>query len=356
MATVKMRKLSLFVLKEQKEELLFELMLLGCVDFTEPDYILRNPEATGLVRREPGNLEARLADYRALSKGLEIISKHFPSKRVKPSQRPKITQKELFDEKDLTACIERAKSLAVLDAKLHFLGDEEIREKYIIESLEPWSSLTLPLDSGGTERASAIIGTVSATIDTGTLEKALSAAVSEASCSVISSDSARHYLSIICLREKEDNVLDVLRPFGFAVSPLKKFNGTASENIKRISSQIAEMQKVKWQILTQIEEQMKFEDALRRCYDLTGTQVARAEAAEKLLATGSSFYATGWMPATSESSLSALLAKYTCAWELTDPPEDELEAVPVISKRGTANQIFSPLRVTTTYVDFSAKS
>ena len=350
MATVKMKKLSLFILREQKDDLLRELMLLGCVEISAPDAILSEPEAPGLVRQEPGGLEARLADYHTLGKGLEIISRRFPEKRGRSKRLPKITQKALLDEKELPEYLDMAKAILTLDAKSRLLSDEEAREQGFIESLEPWKSLNLPLN-GETEQASVIIGTVPSSANIKALEKALSSAVFEASLSPASKSRDKHYIAIVCLRDRREDVLAALRPFSFYVSPLKNIAGTASENIESASARISEMQNARAQILTQIGEHAKQTDALRRCYDLVGTQVARAEASEKLLATSSSFYLTGWAAAPSEAALSGVFSKYICAWELKDPSQEELEAAPVTVKRRAPARLFDPLRINAKYVD-----
>ena len=353
MATVKMKKLSLFVLREHMDELLRELMLLGCVEISEPDTILREPGLSGIVRCEAAGLETKLANYRALDHGLEIISRRCPSKLGKHTRRPKITQTALLDKKDLFECLERARALVTLEAKLRLLITEEARERGFIESLEPWSGLTLSLDCEGTEQTSAITVTVPASVDPNALGRALSLAAPEAHCFVVSSDSENHYLSVIFLRERRNEVFEVLSKFGFAVSHLKKLSVTASEAIKNSTARVSEMQTVKRKILTQIEEHAKYKDTLRRCYDLAGTEVAHAEAAEKLLFTRSFLYLTGWMPAPSESALLNVLSKYLCAWELCDPSSNEPEAVPVISasRRGDTARLFNPLRINTKYMD-----
>ena len=47
MAIVHMKKLRLMVVRRQKDELLRDLMLLGCVQISEPDALLADAESAG---------------------------------------------------------------------------------------------------------------------------------------------------------------------------------------------------------------------------------------------------------------------------------------------------------------------
>lgn len=56
MAIVHMKKLRLMVVRRQKDELLRDLMLLGCVQISEPDALLADAEAAAVLRQESGNV------------------------------------------------------------------------------------------------------------------------------------------------------------------------------------------------------------------------------------------------------------------------------------------------------------
>jgi V/A-type H+-transporting ATPase subunit I len=94
----------------------------------------------------------------------------------------------------------------------------------------------------------------------------------------------------------------------------------------------------------QIASEAPHRDDLQRVLDYLATKVARAEAAERLLATDSTLTLTGWVTAPSEKELGDALSKYTCAWELRDPVPEEYEHVPVQLKN---NALTSPLTMVT---------
>lgn len=70
----------------------------------------------------------------------------------------------------------------------------------------------------------------------------------------------------------------------------------------------------------------------------------RAEAEERLVGTESVVCMRGWLTAPEEEKLTAVLAKYDCAWDLADPTEDEYPEVPVKLKN---NKFTEPLNMVT---------
>jgi V/A-type H+-transporting ATPase subunit I len=93
-----------------------------------------------------------------------------------------------------------------------------------------------------------------------------------------------------------------------------------------------------------IEAESPHREELKITADLLATKIARAEAAERLLATDSTVTLTGWMTAPSEETLGDALSRFTCAWELSDPSPDEYDNVPVRLKN---NVLTSPLSMVT---------
>ena len=78
MAIVKMKKLQLMVVRSQKEALLRDLMLLGCVSVTEPA-VPAEGDDEGLQRETGGLVEAR-ADQARLNSALQLLDKYAPVK------------------------------------------------------------------------------------------------------------------------------------------------------------------------------------------------------------------------------------------------------------------------------------
>jgi V/A-type H+-transporting ATPase subunit I len=147
-------------------------------------------------------------------------------------------------------------------------------------------------------------------------------------------DTNFQYLFFLCHKSVEEASAAVLQKYGFSRMSFRGMTGTAAENDKKLSDALAENER-------QTEEKKAylsgFGDSLREVelyVDLADQDCSREEAKERLLDTAATFYLTGWVPADDEKRLKALLDHYTCAWETTEPTQEEYPQVPVKLKNG----------------------
>ena len=75
MAIVHMKKLRLMVVRRQKDELLRDLMLLGCVQISEPDALLADAESAAVLRQESGNVTEVRSELTRLTAALKLLDK-----------------------------------------------------------------------------------------------------------------------------------------------------------------------------------------------------------------------------------------------------------------------------------------
>ena len=76
MAIVHMKKLRLMVVRRQKDELLRDLMLLGCVQISEPDALLADAESAAVLRQESGNVTEVRSELTRLTAALKLLDKY----------------------------------------------------------------------------------------------------------------------------------------------------------------------------------------------------------------------------------------------------------------------------------------
>ena len=344
MAIVQMKKLNLLASRSDKETLLQDLVLLGCVEVSEPDSLLDDPDIASLVSRENAELELYRAEQAVLTRGLEILNQYVPIKSGLFDQKPEVSGDLLLDESSSAVCLDIAKNLDTLENRIRRLLVEENAERNNIESLKPWVSLNLPLNTEGTGTCAVSLGSFASTFDFEALQNELREAVPESEAFLISTGKELHYICVISLKAKQVEAADVLRKYGFSPTAHKQLEGTASENLKTAENRLLELAQERADSVSQITNSAEHRDTLRLCYDHVSSKIARAEAAEKLLGTDYSVVLTGWVPAESESPLVDLLTKFTCAWELTEPAVEEYQNVPVLLKN---NPLTRPLSMVT---------
>lgn len=338
MAIVKMKKLRLMVIREQKDALLRDLMLLGCVEVSDPDALLEDEEAATLLHHESGNLTEARADQARLTAALKLLDKYAPVKTKLLSARPEVSEEVFLDDGALRAELSAAQELEELEAKLRRLSGEESKLRSAVESLRPWVGLTLPLDTVGTARTVVMLGTIPAAMRLDEAVRALADAAPEAELFPVSSDKEQHYVLLVALREEQAEAVAALRAFGFALSNLGGMSGTARENIDACATEIAGLTRQRVETEAAIATYGAHRDAIRLSIDRMTARIGKAEAEERLLGTDSIVCMRGWLTAPEEDKLAQTLAKYDCAWELDDPVEDEYPEVPVKLKNNKVTE------------------
>jgi V/A-type H+-transporting ATPase subunit I len=315
MAIEKMEKIRLIAVSSQRDEILRELMLLGCVEILEPAASPENELLAKLTRFDGAELYRCKSDYAVLSNGVKQLDKYAPEKKSFLSPLPEAAMDELLDETKIPECLVTAERLNALDEQIRRIAADESRERTAIESFRPWEALSMPLDCKGTERAAAIAGTFPASVQLGDAEAALAAATEMAQVVPVSADKNLHYVVLVCLREEQEDVLAALRPLEFSVMRLGEGKGTAREAIAASEAKLAGYAAQKEELAEQIAAEAPRRAEMQLRADTMSTKIARAEAASRLLCTESAFVFQGWLPVSSESGLAQVLSKYDCAWE-----------------------------------------
>ena len=344
MAIVHMKKLRLMVVRRQKDELLRDLMLLGCVQISEPDALLADTEAAAVLRQESGNVTEVRSELTRLTAALKLLDKYAPVKSKLLSSRPEVTEADFLDDGAYRQELDAVAQLEDLEAAVRRYNGEEAKLRGNIEALRPWQTLDLPLDLGETVRTRISLGMLPAAVDLAEAAKALADAAPESQLYEISSDKEQHYVLLICLKEELTEAITALRASGFTLANLSGTPGTAKQNIEDAQQQIADIIRKREQAETDIAAFAPHRDAFKLCVDRASVKLGRAEAEERLVGTESVVCMRGWLTAPEEGKLTAVLAKYDCAWDLADPTEDEYPEVPVKLKN---NKFTEPLNMVT---------
>ena len=344
MAIVHMKKLRLMVVRGQKDALLRDLMLLGCVQVSEPDALLADAEAAAVLRQESGNVTETRSELTRLNAALKLLDKYAPVKSKLLSSRPEVTEREFLDVGAYRKELDAVAQLEELEADVRRYNGEEAKLRGSVEALRPWETLDLPLSMGSTATPRITLGMLPASADLGEAQKALAEAAPESQMYEISADREQHYVLLICMKDELPEALAALRTFGFTLANLGGTPGTARQNIDSAQQQIADVIRKREQAEADIAAFAPHRDAFRLCIDRASVRLGRAEAEERLVGTESVVCMRGWLTAPEEEKLTAVLAKYDCAWDLADPTEDEYPEVPVKLKN---NKFTEPLNMVT---------
>ena len=328
MAILQMKRLRLMLVRSQKEALLRELAGLGCVQISEVGDELREQEAQGLLSRESSDLMALKARQASLDRAVELLKVYAPTKTPLLSAKPELETEELLRGAD-----EETEALAAgigeREDRIRRISAEESRQRSVIESLTPWQGLDLPLETEGTERSALVLGSFSARIPLSEVETALAEAAEEAELFPVSQDKSQRYVLLLAAREQLAAAQECLRGFGFTAAALNGITGTPVQGIETARQTLKDLGEEKLRLAKEIAAEAAHRDELKLASDRLGTRIAMAEAEDRLCGTDAAVVLEGWMPAEREEELRQVFERYECAWETSDPTEEEYPEVPV---------------------------
>lgn len=329
MAIEKMKRLTLAVIRSQKEDLLKELILHGCVQFSEIDGEVAESEMAELLRSESSELASFKAARNSLSNAIALLDRYVPVKSSLLSAKPELESRSFLDETGMWGSIGFAEAIEANDDRIRRISAEESRQRSVIESLEPWQSLSMPLNSEGSEYAGVLMGSFPLRTDLHDVAAAIEEVTDEAELYSVSDDKNAHYVFAVVLREKLQAVQEVLRNFGFTPSALGGMEGSARKCKADAEQQLRELADEKEACRKAVIAEAVRRDDLKLAYDRMSAKISMAEAEEKLFGTESTVVMEGWLPEAREAEIEKVFERFDCAYETREPAEDEYPVVPV---------------------------
>ena len=329
MAIVKMKHLRLMIVREQKNELLRKLIRLGCVQFREIRNTGEDPALPDVVSGMSTPLTALRSKHATLCSAIELIDRYVPEKTPLLSPKTEISPDILLDDSGIETALGRAADVIAADDRAKRISAEESRQRSQIEALQPWSAMDLRLEKPFTERSQVLLGTVPLKIQLDRINEALAEEADEFEAVEISTDRARRYLAVICLKEQVAAAQECLRAFTFNPVNFSELKGTPKDCINLAKAELNTLGKQKAECFDVISAVSEFRKELQLAADKVDARVAMAEAEENLLATENVVLVDGWVPAESEAKLETVLSTFDCAWETEEPVEAEYPEVPV---------------------------
>lgn len=145
-----MKKLHVIAMADRREALLKGLLHLGCVEISEPEEILSDPQWASLFQRGTSALARKKGELSDVNTALDAIRQYAGLKDGMFIKRHPITEAEFLDagaaEKAQAACDAVRAQLGTLAQAQSEQGRLESR----IAALTPWKDLDLPLEQSGT--------------------------------------------------------------------------------------------------------------------------------------------------------------------------------------------------------------
>ena len=338
MAIVKMKRLRVIALASYRQELMDQLLRLGCLEISEPGERLSDPRWAQLLEKSSSDLMGAKNRVSSANGALSAIRKYAKISEGLFIQRKPVGEKTFFGPQaeglsdEINACLQ----------KVSRLQGEEGRLIARRQSLLPWVKLDVPLEREQTQFTFLRLAVCPAGTDLAELRNRIADLAAE--LFEVGADKQQRYLLLIVHRADEQKAMEALRPCGVSITGFKGFQGTPAENIAQIDREIEENRRCQAEAGEAIAAHKEDYAALRLYVDQMNVAAEKEASAERLMTDGTIVFFEGWAPADCMEELSSLFEKMGCAWEAVDPSPEEYPQVPVKLKNSA---LVRPLNMVT---------
>ncbi len=336
MSIVKMNKINIIGLDGIKTDLLKRIMDLGVVEISSQDSKLTDPEWVSCVKKDGNEEEVFTFDVRIsqVSEVINSLEKYDTSKRPLFNTRKPVTKDEFIKALDQNDhVIEKVAKVLELNKSLSELCTEENKTEAAILSLKPWIKYDIPLDLTETKYTNIIIGTIPAIVNIDELKSQLFNATDRCVMDVINSDKDQYYCSFICLSEEKENILELLKQYGFTPVTFKELKGTAEENIMQYENILKDISVKRDAVENGIKELVSFKEEIQLYHDYLVIERDKIKILSNMLKTDTTFYIEGWIPVECREKVQKVLDEYQCWYEFKEPQEGE--NIPILLKNNS---------------------
>ena len=344
MAIVKMKRLRMAAMKQDREELLELLQRMGCVEIDEPSPDTDDPCWAALKRPEGDGLSAAREQHTAAEKALDVLKRYAPEKKGMLTPKPELAVEQLLSADGQERAVEQTETINELDRRMAAIHAETAKKQTELQTLAPWLELDLPLETQSTGLVTILMGTLPSQVSFDQAEQAVKASGELAQLTKISEDRERQYLLLVCHASQEEGVMAAMKEFSWSRANLSAWTGTAKDNTARLEQEIAQLAQELDSIQQKLAGMGAQREEIRRLSDRFETQENLEENRSRALDTDKVFFLQGWVPEEDWPRLSKALEAYPAAVEAEDPTEEEYPQVPVRLKN---NWFTRPLNMVT---------
>ena len=341
MSIVKMKRLRMIALASEREELLSRLLHVGCVELSEPQVEVSDPEWTSLLHRSDSSLADIKQEQAQVTAALQTLSKYAPVKKPLLYTRPVVRAEDFLRNEVLGNALTHAEEINSREREILSIQNQENRLTAKKLALTPWAPLDVELDTPSTKYATITFSVCPSNVNMDELRATLSQAAPTAQVFESSVDRELHYFMWMCHVSEESEALTALKTYGVSPAGLKGFVGTASDNIAATEAEEKALADRKTQLIEEIVSMADAKSGLELCIDRMQQEAAKAECAQRALTDDTILFFTGWLPAADLEKVEVELAQFTCAWETEDPTEEEYPEVPISLKNNRLTRSLS---------------
>lgn len=325
MAEVKMKRLTLAGLTQERDEVLKQLAFFGAVEIHDAAPLVTEEEAAQYgVSGDAGESNDLRADLEKLQGAIHALTPLAPKKGLLQA-KPHITREGMESAiQNRTAVVETAAEVMSIQKERLAIAPDTAKMEGQIVSLEPWLSVDIPLGQTGTKLVDVVYGTFPALTDMAALEEK----IAELDCYVetVSVDKTARYCVVYFHRDSEEECMNVLREFTFSRVSLREYSDTPAKETENLKKAIAANSEKAEALTAELGKYITELPRLQEMADTLNGRLTMSDVRSRLLVTESAFFLTGFIPEEKCAALEEALKPYSVAIEYQevtaedDPP------------------------------------
>ena len=345
MAIIKMQKLAVVGLAQDKEKLMKDLMDIGVLELTEVASTEESP-IEGLAR-DTDIKATELPEKKAQTamSALSVLEKYGGLKE------PLIFTRRHIKKQKFMAAGEEASKTEVKISKLLELS-EKIKEEEAgvgkaeaeIAAITPWSELDIPLEEKDTKTADITLG-IAPKAEVENFEgfmQGIDAELTYAVLKQVSEDKDYIYIAVLTGKPETKPLLEAAKQAGFSEVSFPQAVGTPKAYLEKLNKEIEAAGTRIADLKEQIKKLSPSKEEIENYADFFAVEADRQRIREKLLKTNSTFMLEGWLPVRTKDAVSQILDANDAYYKFRDPEEGE--EVPVLLEN---KSFFAPTEAVT---------
>ncbi|MBN2852918.1 MAG: hypothetical protein JXQ23_09320, partial [Clostridia bacterium] len=333
MAVVKMNKMALLGLADDKIRILTRLMELGIVEINniEIDDKFANLFTKQVDEVEISDLDGKI---NTLTRSLSVISKYDVRKKPMFKVRTDINihdyRQVIFKRHEVLA---KCREIMTVNDDIISLKNDINRSNSTITNLIPWEHLPFSLDYSGTKRTVLYKGTFPVIANIAAIQKEIADEKMLLELNVINEDAEQIYAAVVIFRENEKESLQYLKRNGFSVINFSQFSGSVTENVERIKQEIIELRETILQKESVLEEYARILNEIEIVFDYYSVRKDMEIAHKDIAKSKRVFMLEGWIP---EEIVEKTIKELNETWSVDVVVREayEDEEFPVMLKNG----------------------
>lgn len=322
---VKMSKISIVGLIEERSAMIRQLMKLGVVELSEAQ-IADDEKDKALSMTEFDDATRRISEMdEELRKIQESIT--FLTENV-PKEKPKLKKQELSYDSFVNP--EKYKGILEKVFKANELQKQMNDKKVELSNLKNermflsvWEKLQTPIELNRTATSEILVGTIPVSTDLDSLLSEIDS-IGYVVAEVLNVDKDQSYLCLIIHRSVRNDINEKLKENGFSQANFGLMKGTIADNIIRVEQQIKLVDFEIQELIDLSKKQYENLPEIQSLYDYIYNMRERRKVRGKFLKTNKTFLVGGWTPANiAEAVKSDIESRFTACIQVTEPAGDE---------------------------------